>query len=116
MGTGKLRRMVEDIIPMVEGRIGDKKNIFRSKPHFKNDNDFSGEPIYKWMVHNGFGLTMILRRKISQKYVPRKYLHKNGTGTSNNKKAARFFETVVEVKDVDSDDINEVYTRVHVYF
>ena len=68
------------------------------------------------MSWNVFGLTMTCRRDILPNNVPREYLHRHRTDTSNKTKVKRFFEPVVEMKDVAPDGSNEVYRRVNVSF
>ena len=99
---------------MVEWIPGDKKNIFRSKPHLKYENYFSGDLICNCMGQNGFSLTTTFRRDRLPKYVPGKYLHNNRTDTIKKSMVENLFELVVTVKEVDTYGRKDGYRIVYV--
>ena len=56
-GPNECRIFLEKISGMVESAPGNKKKIFREKPHTVWDNYFSGGVIYDWIGKNGFSCT-----------------------------------------------------------
>ena len=116
MGPIECRKMLEKLIPMVDGEDGETKKLYSNRPHSTWDNHFSGDQMMQWAGENGFGLTMTCRRDRLPKGVEGKYWHKEKTDANRRSKLARFFNPIVAVKTFAADGDKKAYRRVHVSF
>lgn len=119
-GPNECRMLLEQIAQMVEGAPGNKKKIFREKPHTTWDNYFSGDAIYDWIGKNGFSCTTTCRRDRFPKDIPKQYLHLKKTDTSLRTKVARFTQPIIAVKDekepTSDGEENILFQRAHISF
>ena len=89
-----------------------KRKLFRQKPTTTIDNYFVADSVLDWAGNVGLGIIGTSTRNRPPKDIEPFCLHKEKTNASiKHTKAARFFETIVAVKN-DSRG----FQRVHVSF
>jgi hypothetical protein len=113
-GPFEVNCILEDVKKMmpVDGDNGGNHRmcLWDGHPHFTWENYFSGDQIFDYMGNLGFGALMTCRRDRLPSRIPKKYLSKKKTDTSDKTKVERFNQPIVLVSKAES------YQRVHVSF